>query len=507
MDKVAPDKKMKILVHGPQVNYYFFILAVIKRAKELGLPVEWSVIMYTNAAGLYERFVGLLGKENVLYLQEGLNVYMRSGGGSLEDLKDFPASVFECVSTSKVCPGHIALQKKSRAYQRRLIAGTYTIYKEYLLKNRPDVILFPIIEMYDSFILYHLSKELSIPPCVYVHARNFGVSFFSSSIYEYLPRWADQAKVPDELVKKAASFIEDFRAGKVANFLSIAYQPGPEEVIHEPYIEKRLLHKGKSLLIRILSNVFVSLRRKRMYEPHLADKYTVVHLMKIQFLPLTLWWRRIKGSVSKTLFDIRDLGSLPEKFVYYPLQLTPEASINIPAPFFVDQMRAVDHILNALPADHFLVVREHPHNLGNRPFGFYKALRKKANVLIADYSIPGLEIIKKAALTVSVTGTSCLEAFLLGKPSLHIGEAFFTPAINKSDTVSGAKSVFRQAMSVSEVPKEKITDLVSKVFYSGDDFLLFCPGDPYIKTELVMNTKNVETFLLHLMRHVERPLP
>ena len=51
--------------------------------------------------------------------------------------------------------------------------------------------------------------------------------------------------------------------------------------------------------------------------------------------------------------------ALPKRFIYYPLQVTPEASINTPAPYYVDQMRAIDALRLAMPPDCALVVKEH----------------------------------------------------------------------------------------------------------------------------------------------------
>lgn len=108
-------------------------------------------------------------------------------------------------------------------------------------------------------------------------------------------------------------------------------------------------------------------------------------------------------------------------------------------------------------------IDEHPAMKGERPVSFYKTLKEKASVFLADISLSSIEVIKKASLTVSVTGTACLEAFLLGKPTLHLGKAFFTDWIYKFDSVSNFKKVIRDAINSQEVPKQKIIDLVSRV--------------------------------------------
>ena len=57
-------------------------------------------------------------------------------------------------------------------------------------------------------------------------------------------------------------------------------------------------------------------------------------------------------------FDIEELDALPKRFIYYPLQVTPEASINTPAPYYVDQSRAIDALRLRCPPDCALVVKD-----------------------------------------------------------------------------------------------------------------------------------------------------
>src|SRR5262249_19659729 len=124
-------------------------------------------------------------------------------------------------------------------------------------------------------------------------------------------------------------------------------------------------------------------------------------------------------------------AQLPSRFVYYPLQMTPESSINTPAPYFVDQTRAIDAIRFAMPNDHMLVVKEHPAAIATstRPRSFMQALRRRAGVTVVDYRTDGGTLIDRAALTVSVTGTSTLEAFLLGRPALTLGPSLIATYI------------------------------------------------------------------------------
>lgn len=484
---------MKILIHS-YPGYSYFLREVIHSAQEKALSIEWRVIHYSNTDNLLDEFKKLVGVENVLYLQSELNEYMEGKEANLDTLKSFPASLYDCIATSKVVAGHIPLQKKNRKYQLKIITWTYSIYKEFLLNHRPDFVFFPIVDLYDSMILYHLCYELGIIPIIYGHARNLGVSYFTDSIYETLPPYAFKENLPQENIKKAEDFIRSFRDNFKSPF-EITYQPTPYEIIDTSYLRRGIFKKA-----------FKVIKRKLMgFEPHLVDRYTLAHHLRIHFHPLSRRWKTLKGDIIKsTFYDIKTIKELPEKFIYYPLQYTPETSINTPAPYFVDQLRAIDLILTAMPSDYYLVVKEHPAMKGERPLSFYRALKERADVLLADFSLPGTEVIKKTSLTISVTGTACLEAFLLGKPSLHLGRSFFTEWIHKFESFYHFREVIREALKNQEVPTENIIDLVSRVFNVGFDFIVFSANDPYRNVDQLMNKRNINTFLENLLNHIKR---
>lgn len=477
-----------------------FIKEVIKASVEKKSGIKWAALLYSNADGMRDEFEKLIGPKNVFYLQDRLNEWMKGEDAGIDSLADFPASIFECLATSKVVSGHIPLARKSREYQQKIISGTYRIYKEFLLASKPDFVFFPVPELYDSVVLYHLCRELDIGIAIYAHARNLGCSYFSDSIYEELPAYIRKAVLPQELKDEAANFILSFRE-EFRGPGDHIYEPLREEILPMPGRDRNIFKKTVAYIGKRLP---VNFGPKTAYEPHLADTYTLFHRLSIHFLPITLKYRELRGNINKKYYDVNRIEDLPKKFIYYPLQYSPEISINVPAPFFIDQLRAIDLILNSIPPDHFLVVKEHPAMIGIRSSLFYKELRRRACVLLANSAIPSFEVTKCAALTISVTGTACLESFLLGWPSLHIGRAFFTDWIYSFDSFSGFGTMIREAIEQKKSAMDNIVDLVSRVFLAGDDFLLFSPMCPYQNYELIMNRRNVCKFLDNLIKYTQR---
>jgi hypothetical protein len=330
---------------------------------------------------------------------------------------------------------------------------------------------------------------------IYGHARNLGVSYFTDAVGEPLPRYAFSHPLSAEEIKKAQDFIEDFRKEFKPSFV-IKDKPKTEDFINVPGLEMNIAEKAFEFLHR----------RCTGFEPHVVDRYTLIHNLKIHFHPLTMKYRQIKGDlIYHSLCDIKTVHDLPQKFIYYPLQYSPESSINVPAPFFVDQMRAIDLILMAMPPDYQLVVKEHPAMRGERPLSFYRELRKKAGVVVVDYSVRSIDVIKRTALTISVTGTASLEAFLLGKPSAHIARAFFSNWIFTFDSFWDFKSLIKKALASPVLPEEQVIDLVGRTLKIGSHFHIYpAAGGPYGRLDVLMNKKNIGEMLKALLHHIDR---
>ena len=475
---------MKILIYN-YADYPYFLTEVIRLSKEKYKHIDWSAIVLSeNFTKLYEK---LIGKENTFYIHPELNKLMKRKNIDLDIFINYPDSIYKALHADK---GEGKLRRMSREYQIRYASNIYLIYKKILSKIKPDFIFFSIIESPDGVILYNLCRECNIEPIVYVWARNFGVSFFTSSINEKLPNFIKFIKPDNQIKEKAVEFIENFRKSFIPpNYFSSE----PEEIIN--LNTPNLFNKAFKYFIRVLT-------RKEIH--NISDKGFLGKVMT-NYQPLTRRLRKIKDIlINRRYFDIKDFSQIPENFIYFPLQVTPESSVNTLSPYFVDQTRAIDLILENMPSKFYLLVKEHPAMAGIREFSFYKKLRKKAGVLIADYRLHNFELIKKAICTISVTGTACLEAFLLGRPSIHLGETFFSDWIYKFDSFYNFKDVVYEAINKKEIDFEKIVDLTSKIFSIGYDFVLFSPGDPGLNPYWVMNKKNVENFLDALLDYTEK---
>ena len=68
-----------------------------------------------------------------------------------------------------------------------------------------------------------------------------------------------------------------------------------------------------------------------------------------------------------------------------------------------------------------LAVKETIHGVGRRPRDFYGQIADLKNVVFLDMMEYGVEVVKKAAATATITGTAGMEAAVVGKPVITFG--------------------------------------------------------------------------------------
>jgi hypothetical protein len=133
--------------------------------------------------------------------------------------------------------------------------------------------------------------------------------------------------------------------------------------------------------------------------------------------------KRVNRALGPLTFDETNL--IEGRFVYFPLHLQPEASIDVKGRPYTDQLDIVRSLSRTAPVDCAIVVKEHPEALHRRSRRFYAALRNVPGVRIAAPSVPTFDLIAQAALTIAITGTAAYEAALLGRPAASLAPIFF----------------------------------------------------------------------------------
>lgn len=194
------------------------------------------------------------------------------------------------------------------------------------------------------------------------------------------------------------------------------------------------------------------------------------------------WTMELAGMVTSRLNEWKALrsdyfspeGSLPARpFIFFPLNVIPEASTLVYAPLQTNLLAAVEALVKAIPLGMNLVVKEHLPMLGTRPLSFYKHLKKIPTVILASPFEKSTRLIADSRLTCVISGTAGWESILLKKPTLVLGNAFFSALgqgfVYCSDLSSLSKAI-DQAMEIDPVNDQRLALYVAAIMSKSFDF-------------------------------------
>ncbi len=130
----------------------------------------------------------------------------------------------------------------------------------------------------------------------------------------------------------------------------------------------------------------------------------------------------LKTKTRKSFVDKNLLNKIEKKepYIYFPLQITEERSLSLAAPEFTNQIEVIKNILNHLPKDYKLYIKEHPMMSlrGWRSISEYNEIINLPNVKLFHPDLKSEFLIKNSSLVVTISSTSGIEATFLGKPSI-----------------------------------------------------------------------------------------
>ena len=132
-----------------------------------------------------------------------------------------------------------------------------------------------------------------------------------------------------------------------------------------------------------------------------------------------------KKAFDKSFYDEFDFN---EKYLYFPLQVVPEYTLQVQANIWINQLHTIEVLAKSIPFDWKIYVKEHPAQVlyRVRPFSFYKELKAYPNVKLIPFYVDKHQITKNCQLIVTKTGTVGWEAILFyGRPVINLTEAFY----------------------------------------------------------------------------------
>ena len=153
-----------------------------------------------------------------------------------------------------------------------------------------------------------------------------------------------------------------------------------------------------------------------------------------------------------------------EKFLYFPLQSEPEASILFNTPFYSNQINLIETIAKSIPINYVLYVKEHPLQKIKlwRSIEDYKKIRNIPNVRFLHPSVNAQEVIEKSQGVITISGATGFEALFYHKPVILFGDEYYDKLsmVTKIETFNELPYKIRNTLSNFEFNEKELSILV-----------------------------------------------
>jgi len=192
-------------------------------------------------------------------------------------------------------------------------------------------------------------------------------------------------------------------------------------------------------------------------------------------------------------------------FVLFTLHKQPEASVDILGSYYSDQLWLIEAIVRSMPITHKLYVKEHSNAIGDRSINFYKKVKNLPNTVLVDPFVDTFDLIKKADLILTISGTVAYESAIIGTPSIVFADMFFNvlPKVYRCNNIENLYYLIRKAIKkkyepLSNEEKEETVKFLAYVIANSFEGVISDPqSDPYCITK--ENINNLSVGFSHLL--------
>ncbi|MBI3290800.1 hypothetical protein HYZ76_00795 [Candidatus Falkowbacteria bacterium] len=303
---------------------------------------------------------------------------------------------------------------KQNVSDEEIIDFIMAVYK-YIVKTfkdfNPEVIITPNFVSFPHIIFNLYAKKMGVKMIGVTDSKVGDIRIFTYSFnddegpfYDHLDK-LNLNQVKTENSEKAREYIARFRE-------KFSYPQSIRELKNKKTFIKKIRHQ--------LSPYYHILRWYIEKPINVIESTGITYDYRPPRIILRDFYTHKKNQKFMAGFDYYPFAKI-EKFVYFPLQFQPEASIDVAAPYFSNQIETARQLAMSLPADYTLVVKEHPTMVGLRSPSYIEKIARTVNVKLIDYRVPSEEVLKKAALVVSPNSTTLAEAAFLNLPAIQLG--------------------------------------------------------------------------------------
>jgi hypothetical protein len=303
-----------------------------------------------------------------------------------------------------------------------------------------DLVLSPAVDNYVTDIWFKVASKRQIPSFQPRRSPLPGLVRITNSIDNPVLRSPQDKDVQDALAHLGKNFKADYQNTSVRSTKQIAARAARE------FAKKMLFEYWK---------VKYSDKDSFHYNAIFPNKNAITIKS-----PSQLWFHKRFISSAE---DVERVRGGYEKVVFWPLAMAPESALcylNADSSFS-DYRDLIGKVVDALPDNMLLVIKEHPSAIGYRAVEQYSKLLSKKNIIMCNPGESTGRLISIVdAVLVNTSSTTGLEAVAVGKPVLALGSCHYNVTgvvdeINKLINVDSWPDVIR-TQELSQLEKEQV---------------------------------------------------
>ncbi len=320
--------------------------------------------------------------------------------------------------------------------REELIAHVQTRFEmteKFLDQVNPDVIVFPVdVGPSSALILERIAKERNIPILVPISSKIGSYHTLIDTVFSKAQNIEDrfaqlQSGILSPNQAKARELINTFRQGHIVpSYL--------KDVSGDNFANKVPI---KSALKKTLDIVKLRLNKGIFQEKH--GEIFNVSQFQYDLDRAAGYYRRVRLRYGDYFHNVTE----GEKYFFFPFHVEPELALLLYAPFHTHQSSVMQNVAQSLPWDSCLYVKEHPQAVGTKDMGFYNRVKSTANVRMIYPHVSSRALIAGSSGVVTITGTAGMEAMLMNKPAITLGDVFYT----------FVPKLVQRAKSIEELPE------------------------------------------------------
>jgi len=231
-----------------------------------------------------------------------------------------------------------------------------------------------------------------------------------------------------------------------------------DEIILKPYWTEK---SNTSLYIKISKLILSTIKIRRNAQPFVIFFLDETKKIMRTYKLLNYFINMIKTKNFYTKKSINQI--IDEKYAVFFLHFQPENTTTPQGSHFSDQLLAFDMIVQAIPENMILYVKEHPaqytevaYDVHFRSVYFYEHMLKHKNVRFLSQNISTEKILNQAQYIFSINGSITWESIIINKPAFTFGWYWYS--ICKSALiVDSVDAIKKQIIVCDEKTSEEVT--------------------------------------------------